>query len=307
MCTIGNSFYRVNGIDVQSVFKQCDLVDPTQFLTPVVRSDNDIRYVAFTRIKNEDCPAWAGVNEYGVSFVAADSYLKESKADSGTTSVSGGKSVFDMYLSIISSYKTAREAVIMAKKFYKTEKYGEPLTDILLISDEKEMYFIETVNGEVRTICRNNGHFVSTNHCRMFYEAVPYDLNHSTYLRLSRAEQILHSRSDINGIGNLLRDSYYGKTIWSICRYPNLTEMDDNNHSGMQATEQKPDEDLYYTQAAVIFTVKHSSISGEKPEIICEYVINNNAAVENAGYVWKPFQDEAPVKVAYIGKSENII
>ncbi|MDE6209674.1 MAG: hypothetical protein K2M73_08415 [Lachnospiraceae bacterium] len=310
MCTIGNSFYKINGIDVQSVFKQCDLVDATQFLTPVVETavnenptgntPETIRYVAFTRIKGKEHPAWAGVNEYGVSFVAADSYLDKNKEEDCQAETSNRASVFDMYLSIITSYTTAKEAVLMAKKFYETEDYADVLTDILLISDEKEMYFIETVKKEVRIIKRINGHFASANHCRMFYEAVPYDQNHSTYLRLERAEKILQTRSDIDGIGDLLRDSYYGKTVWSVCRYAGLTELDNDNTSNT-------DEEMYYTQAAVIFTIKPDVVAGNKPQVICEYVINNNASVEKAGYSWKPFENEEPKEVTYIGKGENII
>lgn len=312
MCTIGSSFYHLNGINVQSIFKQCDLVNPTQFLTPVVKTavnktkdanaPETIRYVAFTRIRGNECPAWSGINEYGVSFVAADSYLDKNKVSSKKNAVLDSDTVFDMYLRIITSYTTAKEAVMMAKKFYETVEYADLLTDILLIADEKEMYFIETVNKKVRIIQRNIGHFVSTNHCRMFYEAVPYEQNHSTYLRLDRAEKILQSRADINGIGKLLRDSYYGKTVWSVCRYANLTVLD-NRESEKEAAE----EEMFYTQAAVIFTVKPCSQSGGKPEVICEYVINGNASVENAGYTWRPFENKAPQKVAYIGKSEHII
>lgn len=308
MCTIGNSFYNLNGVNVQSVFKQCDLVDNITFLKPVVKiatvGSETIQYVAFTRLRGEETPAWSGVNEYGVCFVAADSYLDEEKIEKkkalniqNTTKAS----VFDMYLNIITKFKTAKDAVAMAKKFYETEQYGEELTDILMIADEAEMYFIETVNGEVRIVKRTDGHFASTNHCRMFYEAVPYEKNHSTYLRLKRAEEMLQSCSDDTGIGNLLRDSYYGKTVWSVCRYASVTEFDDANTDNS-------DENLFYTQAAVIFSIKRNSVSGGKPEVICEYVINGNAADSDEKYVWSPFDSgrAEPQKVSVIGKNENI-
>lgn len=308
MCTIGSTFYRVNEVNVQSVFKQCDLVTPTEFLTPVVKTavnkngdantPETIRYVAFTRVKGDKYPAWAGVNEYGVSFVAADSYLDKNKQNVAENFLENSNTVFDMYLRIITSYTAAKEAAMMAKEYYETVDYGAVLTDILLIADEKEMYFIETVNKKVRIIQREIGHFVSTNHCRMFYEAVPYEQNHSTYLRLDRAEKILQGRADINGIGDLLRDSYYGKTVWSVCRYASLT--------GVDVEKDSAEEEMYYTQAAVIFTVKPCSGLGGKPEVVCEYVLNNNASVENAGYSWRPFEDKEPQRVSYIGKMENI-
>lgn len=306
MCTIGSAFYDINGVGMQSVFKQCDLINKTTFIKPEVKTNNNsgIRYVPFTREKGNETPTWAGINEYGVSFVAADSYLDSQKEDYCKSPEKKSDSVFDMYLKIISSYKTAEEAVVMAKEFYETETYTDPtdpLTDILLISDAKNMYFIETVNKKVRIIHRTNGHFASTNHCRMFFEAVPYEQNHSTYLRLDRAEKILQTKPDIDGIGDLLRDSYYGKTVWSVCRYAHLTE---NINKSDDTLGCDTEEDLYYTQAAVIFTV-NPIVNSEKPEIICEYVLNHNASEKGEGFIWQPFITNSDKAVDYIGRSEN--
>ena len=299
MCTIGNSFCSPYGFNSNVVFKQCDLVDKTEFIDPVVdenalSSNERIRYVAFTRRKGDMTPAWAGVNEFGVSFVAADSYLKKNN-DKLVEAPKNDISVFDMYLKIITSFKSAKEAVKMASDFYREVHYADELTDILLIADKDESYFIETLNGEVRIIKRTNGHFVSTNHCRMFYDAAPYSQNHSTYLRLQRAENLLMKRDDNTGIGDLLRDSYYGKTVWSICRYASVNDQDVELVHG-------PDEDMFYTQASVIFTVIPTK--GERPRVICEYVLNNNAA-QTEGTVWLPF-DGGCTKQAFIGKNENI-
>ena len=295
MCTIGNSFCSPYGVNSNVVFKQCDLVDKTEFIQPQVNvSPEKIRYVAFTRKKGNTTPAWAGVNEFGVSFVAADSYLKKNN-DKLIEAPKNEASVFDMYLDIITKYKCAKDAVQNACDFYQHAHYAEELTDILLIADKDESYFIETLNGEVRIVKRTNGHFVSTNHCRMFYDAAPYSQNHSTYLRLQRAENLLMKRDDNTGIGDLLRDSYYGKTVWSICRYASVNDQDVKPVAG-------PDEDMFYTQAAVIFTVIPTK--GERPRVICEYVLNNNAA-QTEGTVWLPF-DGGISKQAYIGKNENI-
>lgn len=303
MCTIGNSFYKLNGTTMQSVFKQCDLVSKTTFLTPYVKtttSDKGTKYVAFTREKGEECPSWAGVNEYGVNFVAADSYMDKQGLTQNILRGSDQASVFDMYLKIITDFTTAEDAVKMAKKFYETQNYGSPLTDILMICDEKETFFIETYNKEVRILRRHQGHFASTNHCRMVYGAITYEQNHSTYLRLERAEQILQIKSDLEGIGNVLRDSYYGESVWSICRYPYTSDAE------IGEINQLKDEELYYTQAAVIFTIKPNEVAGMKPHVICEYVINNNPSVLNAGFKWKPFESQGPIAVPYIGKIENL-
>ena len=294
MCTIGSAFFESNGIDMQSVFKQCDLTAATSFIAPSVITDDStgIRYVPFTRHRGDETPAWAGVNEYGVSFVAADSYIDSRKVDRCKSTEKKNASVFDMYHNIIASYKTAEKAVAMAKEFYENKIYADPsdpLTDILLISDAENMYFIETVNKTVRIIHRTNGHFASANHCRMFFEAVPYEQNHSTYLRLERAEKILQTKPDIDGIGELLRDSYYGKTVWSVCRYASFSESE-------KSSEADPcsdiEEELYYTQAAVIFTVEKSVSNADKPRVICEYVLNGNAAEKGKGFVWCPFENK---------------
>lgn len=306
MCTIGSAFYNIHNNNVQSIFKQCDIVSlETEFLSPEVKTDDEtgIRYLPFTRINGDERPAWAGINEYGVGYVAADSYIDENKADAFKYSGTVDSSVFDMYQKIIAKYKTAKEAVEMAKEFYQTAKYADLPTDILLISDAKNMYFIETLAERVRIIHRESNHFVSTNHCRTFVEAVPYEQNHSTYLRLDRAEKILQCKPDINGIGDLLRDSYYGKTIWSVCRYKYISDFDEASKTEDDDTIK---EGRYFTRAAVIFTINPDKTENGKPEIICEYVINNNASVKDAGYVWKPFEENEPRNVEYIGKSENI-
>ena len=296
MCTIGNSFWNAEGLLFNTVFKQCDLVDKTTFLNPVKQtSKSGIDYVAFTRQKGDITPAWAGVNQYGVCFVAADSYLKKNEKGLWMKK-ENGPTVFDMYLKIITDFKTAREATEMAKEFYKNVGYSDDMTDILMIADSHEILFIETLNKDVRIVKRTNGHFVSTNHCRMFYGTAPYDQNHSTFLRLNRAEALLNKRDDNTGIGDLLRDSYYGKTVWSICRYASVTDAD-------LETAKSTDEDMFYTQACVMFTIKPNG--DNLPVVACEFVTNGNAK-DKEGFIWYPFEKGEPSKELYIGYNENL-
>ncbi|MCH5194197.1 MAG: hypothetical protein J1F11_09565 [Oscillospiraceae bacterium] len=307
MCTIGSAFFDFDNRKVQSIFKQCDVFSlDTEFLKPEVKKDANtgISYVPFTRVDGDKRPAWAGINEYGVCYVAVDSYIDENKADAFRYSGAVDSSVFDMYLKIISSYKNAKDAVKMAKAFYETQKYAELPTDILLISDAENMYFIETLDGRVRIIHRESGHFASTNHCRTFVEAIPYEQNHSTYLRLDRTEKILQGKPNVEGMGDVLRDSYYGKTSWSVCRYAYISDFDEASKSEVDKTIK---EGLYFSRGAVIFNIKSGTTENEKPEIVCEYVINNNASVKNVGYVWKPFSESEPQNVEYIGKFSNIV
>ena len=70
MCTIGTVF---DGSTV-CTFKQCDLTDPTTFYVPEQRQGKAGSYLAMTRAGKPGL--WAGANEQGVSFVAADNYTR---------------------------------------------------------------------------------------------------------------------------------------------------------------------------------------------------------------------------------------
>ena len=69
MCTIGVAFSGGN----ICTFKQCDLIPVTRFNEPDVRrgSNGVGTYIAMTRQGSDGI--WAGVNDAGVGFVAADS------------------------------------------------------------------------------------------------------------------------------------------------------------------------------------------------------------------------------------------
>lgn len=84
----------------------------------------------------------------------------------------------------------------------------------------------------------------------MFTQTVDYPKNHSTYLRLARAEALLNLDPTSNGIKRVLSDQYYGQTELSICRVANA-----------------PGE--YYTQATVILGTMPGSAWAE-------YLINGN-------------------------------
>ena len=108
------------------------------------------------------------------------------------------------------------------------------------------------LHSSVRTIVRTDGCFASTNHFRIQPEAIHYPANHSTYLRLARAEAILQQNPTHDGIVTLLQDQYYGKCELSICR--------ETDYIGEE----------YHTQATAVFSVA----PGAKP--VCEYQVNGN-------------------------------
>lgn len=238
MCTIGARFVpRAQG---SITFKQCDLIPATQFLPPeVVPGSQGIRYLPLMRV---GCSGpWSGVNDHGVSFVAADAYLApDAQGKPVLKAVSGD--IFAAYTRILSDHTTAAAAAAYMTDFYKG--FGQP--DILLIADAREAYFIETNAGVVECIRRSDGFFASTNHFRMLYGGVLYPNNHSSYLRLARAEAILEANPEADGPVRVLSDQYFGETVYSVCRVNRETP---------------PQEQPYYTQASALFAVDGSTVT----------------------------------------------
>jgi hypothetical protein len=248
MCTIGAYFYN----DYTLSFKQCDLVNTTEFYQPKILVGLDgIRYMKFGREGNNG--SWCGVNNFGVSFSAADSYLN-SEIESKVKCSIPTTTIFDAYLKIISEHKDAYNAARFMYDFYKTFTYA----DIVLISDYKETYYIEAFDGEVICVKRsfshktNDNHFISTNHFRYIHGAVDYSNNHSTYLRLERAKILSQQKN--KSVFNLLSDQYYGKSVNSICRSNEIVPKG---------------EEPYFTQATAVFAANGQSVN-------CAYLINGN-------------------------------
>lgn len=264
MCTIGAVF------DGSSIFtfKQCDLIPETEFYEPDVRSGyGEVgSYIAMTRKGSSGI--WAGTNDAGVSFVAADSYTTTA-ANYYTTS-NQVEALFAAYEASISSYTTAIDAAASLCNFYqgldaegKTVSEPFPAPDISLITGWADVeqtqlvaIFIEYMPNpynqvSVRTIERTDGFFASTNNFRLQPDSVNYPANHSTYLRLNRAETILQNDPTENGIKTLLTDQYYGQTELSICR--------ETDYIGTE----------FHTQATALFSVGQGTPG-------CEYQINGN-------------------------------
>jgi hypothetical protein len=299
MCTIGTVFSQGNlGIGYNSLFKQCDLQTETNFLEPVLNQEGDIRYVALTRERpdaTQSVSAWAGVNEFGVGFVAADSYLKKTPASEEAVVKTYRErvrpdSVFDMYLQLISACKTLDQATQLASDFYAGMVSEKDFTDILLIGDSAESRFIETYAGNVAISATSaaDGWFASTNHMRMIGGAVDYADNRSTYLRLGRAETVISANPTHSGIGDTIRDQHHGETVWSIDRY---------------AENFNTDEAKFYTQASVIINVPDNpSDSDGHRDTTIEYVINGRPSTPDIGIAWRPFTSSFKTPVKYIGK-----
>ena len=260
MCTIGAVF--CNG--QICTFKQCDLIPVTVFNEPEIRPGKNgvCTYTAMTRQGSKGL--WAGINDTGVGFVAADSYTTTA-ANYYTTS-DQADALFAAYETSISSHTNAIDAAMYLSNFYQDMGDGNPFPapDISMITgwqDEAKTQpiaiFIEYMpnpynRNSVRTIERTDGYFASTNNFRLQPDSVNYPANHSTYLRLRRAEMLLQQNPNSNGVRTLLKDQYYGKTELSICR--------ETTYIGQE----------FHTQATVVFT---ASVTAEP---MCEYQINGN-------------------------------
>lgn len=266
MCTIGSAFDGDNLV----TFKQCDLKEAVNFNVPkIIRGEGDISYVELTRKGSEGI--WASVNNYGVSFVAADAYMQGVSTDTYELHGAPGapkSDIFDQYRKIVSKHKTAKAAAEFMLEFYKT--FESP--DIILICDINHRFFIESNDKKPLVVPLNdqdkpelNRFFVSTNHFRFLHGGTTFPENHSTYLRLERAEAILQSKSNLSGVKELLSDQYYGPSVLSLCRKNRFTPEG---------------EEPYFTQASAYFvcTPKAGAKDGEKMVSKVEYFcqINGN-------------------------------
>lgn len=269
MCTIGVVF-KDNQIHT---FKQCDLIPKVDFNEPIViKGVKKVgHYTAMTRGSGDNQRVWAGVNDAGVSFIAADSYTTTAANYSAGEFDADG--LFKAYEKCLSDFATAPEAANFLAGFYKDMSVIDlgrkkpklsgpfPAPDISMITGWKDeaktqpvAIFIEYMpnpfnHESVRLIERTEGHFASTNNFRLQPDSVNYPANHSTYLRLNRAEAILQSDPSLEGVKEVLSDQYYGETELSICRVSEYGE--------------------FHTQATAIFTVNAS-------DNVCEYQINGN-------------------------------
>lgn len=254
MCTIGVVMDQSNIV----TFKQCDLIPTVNFRLPETRrGTRDVEaYIALSRGEGEG-HMWSGVNSNGVAFVAADAYTTSSLYN---VTPEQTEALFSAYEDSVRGCSSPREAAARLSKFYLA---GFPAPDIALYSGWEDSpsgripvaIFLEYMpnpsnQSPVRQIVRHEGYFVSTNHFRLQPESITYPSNHSTYLRLNRAETILQSSPNKDGVLELLRDQYYGPTELSICR--------ETDYQGQE----------FHTQATSVFTVGGS--------IECEYQINGN-------------------------------
>lgn len=260
MCTIGVVFDK----DSIYTFKQCDLIPTVNFRVPKTRqgSEDVAFYVALSRDDGTtNGRLWAGINCKGVGFVTADSYTTSSLYN---VTAKDTTALFAAYEDSIKKYQDVVSASQHLVNFYlgKLSDTAFPAPDIALhtgmdSSGKQTAIFTEYMPGPnnhsaVRQIIRTSGYFASTNHFRVQPEAITYPNNHSTYLRLARAEAILQGNPTKEGVTTLLCDQYYGKTELSICRETDYREQE------------------FRTQATALFAFTPNTAP------VCEYQVNSN-------------------------------
>ncbi|MEI8633348.1 hypothetical protein P4S72_17355 [Vibrio sp. PP-XX7] len=143
-----------------------------------VKGENGVgTYIAMTRQGSDGL--WAGVNDAGVGFVAADSYTTTA-ANYYTTSAQL-EALFAAYETSIRSYTNALDAADSLMNFYRTMGNHTPFPapDISMITgwaDQEKTQpvaiFIEYMpnpynQDPVRCIQRTDGYFASTNNFRL--------------------------------------------------------------------------------------------------------------------------------------------
>jgi hypothetical protein len=225
------------------VFKQCDLAWSTTFHRPALREGpRGIRYLSFERDGARG--PWAGVNEHGVCFVAADANLDRDLS----RAVEPAGDLLRGYHRILAHHERASTAVEDMGDFY--EACATP--DLLLVCDREGAYHVEySPFAGLRVVHHRRGKVVLTNHFRLLPGAVDFDDDPSTHLRLARAQEILDAEPTPEGVHALFGDQHFGDSECSICR-----------------VAENPGE--HYTQAAVLFELG-------RPAVDVSYVLNGNA------------------------------
>lgn len=239
MCTVGAIIEPSRVV----TFKQCDLPWATSFHQPALREGpGGIRVLSFER---EGAPGpWAGVNEHGVCFVAADAHLERSLA----RAVEPAGDLLSAYARILADHERAATAVEEMGDFY--EACATP--DLLLICDREGAYQLEySPFAGLRVVHHRRGHLAVTNHYRLLPGAVDFDDDPSTYLRHARAQEILAADPTPEGVHTLFADQHFGDSECSICRVAEVAGE-------------------HYTQAAVLFEVSRRGVDAT-------YVLNGNA------------------------------
>ncbi|MFH1838616.1 MAG: carcinine hydrolase/isopenicillin-N N-acyltransferase family protein [Candidatus Kuenenbacteria bacterium] len=236
MCTIGGKINKK-----LTLFKNCDLVKNIEFYKPKIKKGK-YKYIAFTR--RGISGLYAGINQFGLSIVAADTYTKKRyKAKPYTV-----YNIFKCYEKIIADYKNVDDALNFLKKYY-TSKICVP--DLIIIGDKKKIAVFEFIPKKKFGIeIIKKGNILRTNQFKILKGGKNKNEDPESYIRYNNAFKIINKNISFT---KLLKDHHDGPSKFSICRHGKKSE--------------------YKTQASIIMA------TGKK--IKAYYIINNYPCKEH--------------------------
>jgi len=213
MCTIG----VINNKNKLIIFKNCDLKDKVLFYKPKKRNGKYC-YLAFTR--NNMPGLWAGINQFGLAIVAADTYTKKIyKSDTQTSN-----NIFKGYEKTVSDHKNVNEALSFLKNFYKNKIKLVP--DIVMVADRDKMAVLEFAPPNSFGIkIKKRGYLLRTNQFKILKGGKNKSRDPESHIRFESALKRIESFESVGSIINLCRDHVNGPSKFSVCRHGKNNEF----------------------------------------------------------------------------------
>jgi hypothetical protein len=207
MCTIG----AIHNSRELIIFKNCDFEKKLLFYKPQKRKGK-YHYLAFAR--NNRPGLWAGINQFGLGIVAADTYTKKTYKEGPHTT----NGIFKGYEKTISDYKNVDEALGFLKDFYKNKIKVVP--DLVMVADREKMAVLEFIPPNKFGIkIKKNGYLLRTNQFKMLKGGKNKNQDLESYIRFENALKKIKLGKSVNSIINLCRDHTSGPSKFSVCRH----------------------------------------------------------------------------------------
>lgn len=205
MCTIGAVINK--GL---ILFKNCDLKKDVVFFKPK-KLEGKYKYLAFTRKGRPGL--WAGINEFGLGLVAADTYTKkEYKAKPYTV-----YNIFKGYEKTIADCKNTDEAISFLKSYYKNKIKVVP--DLAIVADKNKIAAFEFAPGNKFGIKFSKNFILRTNQFKILKGGKNKNEDPESHIRFNNALKIMQKNSSLNSIMELCKDHKNGLSRFSICRH----------------------------------------------------------------------------------------
>ncbi len=211
MCTIGSTLNNE-----LIIFKNCDLIKETKFYKPKIRKGK-YKYLAFARRGKPGL--WAGINQFGLGIVAADTYTKKKYRAKPYTLYN----IFKGYEKTVSDFKNVDEAINFLKEHYKNKIKVVP--DLIIVADRNQMAVFEFIPPDKFGIrIKNKGYILRTNQFRILKGGRDENEDPESYIRLNNALKIIQKNDSLSSIKRLCKNHKNGPGKFSICRHGKTEE-----------------------------------------------------------------------------------